>query len=319
MIYNVLIVGAGNIGAFFDTPETDAILTHAHAFTKHPGFNLIGFVDTDENKAQKAARLWNTRCFKTIEAAFSVENIDVACVAVPDGYHYSVLKTLENFRLLAVLLEKPLAKTIDEAQEILEVSKNKSLGVFVNYSRRFVPEFERVHAEIRAGMYGEYLTGTGYYGKGILHNASHIIDLLRYFVGEISAVRPMGSIADYYGDDESIAVMLDFKPGKSFFLQYVDCSKYTIFELDLLFENKRIRVVNSGFEIEEHSVMESDMYTGYRYMVKTGTIHTSLAQALYHAADNIYGYLTDGQKIACGIEDGCRALEICLDIKKSMK
>ena len=46
--FNVLIIGAGNIGALYDTPDMDKVLTHAHAFSIINGFKLLGFVDLDD-------------------------------------------------------------------------------------------------------------------------------------------------------------------------------------------------------------------------------------------------------------------------------
>lgn len=46
----VVIIGAGNIAAGFDTPESKKILTHAHAVVVNPDFQLLGFYDIDEKK-----------------------------------------------------------------------------------------------------------------------------------------------------------------------------------------------------------------------------------------------------------------------------
>ena len=54
---NVVIIGAGKIGAFFDSPDSSNILTHAHAFTANRNFRLLGFVDKDLNQAGRAAQI----------------------------------------------------------------------------------------------------------------------------------------------------------------------------------------------------------------------------------------------------------------------
>ena len=54
MIFNALVIGSGNVGAFYDEPSSTHCLTHAHAFTKHDGFHLVGFVDDDLEKARRA-------------------------------------------------------------------------------------------------------------------------------------------------------------------------------------------------------------------------------------------------------------------------
>lgn len=317
--FNALIVGAGNIGAFFDTPESEKILTHAHAYTNHAGFNLIGFFDKDIKKAQKAANIWRCNAFESINEAFSSGTIDVVSVAVPDEYHYVVLKEISKFPIKVVFAEKPLTKTVNEAKEIVQIFKEKNIDMIVNYSRRFVPEFERIKNDIEKGIYGDYLTGTGYYGKGIIHNGSHLIDILRYLIGEIDTIKPISSISDFYSDDESVSAVLTFENNKPFFIQYIDCRKYTIFEIDILFERKRIRIYDSGFKIEEYDIQENKIFKGYKNIVKNAEIDTSLHNALYNAAENIYKHLIEGQNLKCNIEDGYKTLQTSIKIKESIK
>lgn len=317
--YNVLIIGAGKIGAFFDTSKSKSILTHAHAFKKHSGFNLLGFIDIDKKNSLKAAKLWKCRSFENIQDAFNSEKIDVVCVAVPDDCHYEVLKDLSGFPLKFIFAEKPLAKTIQQAKTIMKIYKKKNIGMLMNYSRRFVPEFEKIKMDIAKEKYGEYLTGTGYYGKGLLHNGSHLIDLLRYFIGEIKKISPVSSLSDFYRDDKSISAVLTFQNNKPFFMQFADCRKYSMFEIDMLFEKKRVRIYDLGFKIEEYTIRGSKIFKGYKNIIRSSEINTSFNNAMYNTAENIYKYLSQRQALKCTLEDGYRALETCTRIKESIR
>jgi predicted dehydrogenase len=309
--YNVLIIGAGNIGAFFDTPEITEVLTHAHAYEKHEGFNLLGFIDVDKQKAVQAVALWGGKVFSGLKEAFSEGNVDIVSVAVPDDSHIEVLEELSQFPVKLVFTEKPLAKTAADAERILKLYNGKGIPVAVNYSRRYVPELTKIKADIETGVYGDYLTGTGYYGKGFLHNGSHMIDLIRYLAGEIESITSDYCIIDYYKDDPSVAAVMTLENGRPFYMQTVDCRLYTIFEIDMLFERRRFRMTNSGFTIEEHSIREGDIYKGYSYMVKTEEYTSSIGNSLYFAVDNIYNHLLKGEKLLCSIEDGYKTVEIC--------
>ena len=99
-IYNTLIIGAGKIGALFDVPDSENVLTHAHGFRRHVGFKLLGFIDSDFHKAQIAAERWNCLAFKNIEEAFNHNKIDVVSVTVPDEHHYSILYQLSAFPII---------------------------------------------------------------------------------------------------------------------------------------------------------------------------------------------------------------------------
>ena len=312
--YNALIIGAGNIGAFVDNPRSKAILTHAHAYAQHPNFKLIGFVDKDLGKSKKAASIWGTVWFKSIEEAFEHSRIDVVSVAVPDGQHYFVLKKLAGLQPKAVFAEKPLVTNQMEAKYIKSLYQKKNIPILVNYSRRFVPHYQTIKKDIEKGNLGGYLAGAGYYGRGLIHNGSHLIDLLRYFVGSIEQVTPLDSLVDFSPKDKSISAILRFANGKQFYLQCVDSRKYSIFEIDLMFEKSRIRFCNSGFKIEKYTISNNTFFKGQKNMLKKSGMSTSLDKAMLYAVDNIFQHLENGQDLKVSLQEGYDTLQACIKI-----
>ena len=312
MPYSVLIIGAGNIGAFFDTPQSSAVLTHAHAFTRHPGFRLAGFLDADGERSARAAALWGGSSFGSLAEAFGGGNVDVAVVAVPDGYHYQLLKELAGHAPRLVVAEKPLTTTLAEAEEVLRLYREKGISLAVNYGRRFVPGVAALRRQIAAGEFGSYLTGTGYYGKGMLHNGSHMVDLLRFLVGEIREVRPLAFINDCYPDDPSCTALLSFQDGAPFVMQAVDCRSFTVFEFDLFFERGRLRLTDAGARIESYQVRDNPQFAGYRNLALAGVEDSGSGDAFCAAAENYQDHLASGAALLCGGEDAYRAMQICL-------
>lgn len=319
MAFSVLIIGAGNIGAFFDTPQSQAVFSHAHAFTMHPGFVLSGFVDSDQSKAIQAENIWGGTSFHSLEEALNTAAIDVAVVAVPDDYHFQLLQELAAYPLKLVFAEKPLTKTVAQAEQIIQLYRTNRIALAVNYSRRFVPEIAALKEQIAGGLYGRYLTGSGYYGKGTLHNGSHMIDLIRFLVGEIKLLNVVSQLSDFYEDDPSCSAVLAFDDGAQFFMQAVDCRSYTIFELDLLFEKQRIRITDAGFSIEFQKVCDSARFAGYRNMEVCGVIDTQLGNALYAAAANIHDHLTATAPLLCDGVDGYRAMTVCCELLQAIR
>lgn len=313
--YSVIIIGAGKIGAFFDTPDSKPILTHAHAFFNHPSFEIKGFVDTDDARAQKAADIWGGNVKSS--DAFLSEGIDVVCVAVPDEFHYPLLKQLSQYPVKLVLAEKPLTNKLDDCAEIVRLYSAKSTSLCLNYKRRFVPDFIELKWKIQRGLFGEYLTGAGYYGKGLLHNGSHLIDLIQFLLCDVVKAQKLKSEHDFFKDDPSISAVLTLKNQHLFFLQHIDCSLFTIFEIDLLFEKKRIRIIDSGFLIEEYDPIEDAVFTGYRNIKKVKEYSTSMEKALTNLVDNIYNHLENGQDLLCTQNDGYAVLKSCYSIIQS--
>lgn len=314
-IYNVLIIGAGQIGAFFDRPGDSQVLTHAHAFTLHPGFNLLGFADSNPVQAQKAAAIWGGEAFRDWKEAWQKHVVDVVCLAVPDDYHYIFLKDLAGKNSRIVFAEKPLVQTISEAEEIRNLYAASPVALQVNYTRRFVPEIIKLSEQVKQGRYGKLISGNAYYGKGLLHNGSHLLDLLTAMLGEIKEATVMTAVEDYYKDDPTLSAVLEYEGGGRICIQAADCRAYTVFEIDLLFEKKRIRLVEAGFRIEEYDISENPLFAGYRNLVLKRETATTLDKSLYYAASNIYEYLQWGWPLLCTLEDGCRVVQLCQELK----
>lgn len=313
--YRALVVGAGNIGAFFDRPSDKNVLTHAHAYKSHPGFELAGFVDADRKKAARAAKVWGGRAFLSIEEAFASGPIDVVSVAVPDALHYPVLKSLAGYPVKLVFAEKPLAASARQGREICALYKKKGIGLAVNYTRRFVPGFEAMKRDIAAGRYGRFVTGTGYYGKGLFHNGSHMVDLVRSLLGEVSSPRVLSKINDFYKDDTSVSAAIAVRGGM-FNMLSVPAGSYTIFELDLLFTKKRVRITDSGFRTERYDVKVSPVFKGYRNLVLSAFASTRMCEAMYAAAGNIHLHLAKGERLKSSGNDALGTLMACEMIKR---
>ena len=142
-IYNVIIIGAGDIGSGYDSPNSENYLTHAHAFSDHRGFNLIGFIEPNIEIGKREALKWDVYHFSKIEDAFNKEIIDIVSIAAPDDLHYMILKQLVIYKPAFVLTEKPLTLDLDEAREIIEIYKD--IPVIVNFRRKFVPEINELN------------------------------------------------------------------------------------------------------------------------------------------------------------------------------
>lgn len=311
------IIGAGKIGAMLDHPESPYILTHAHGYKAAGGFEIVGFVDEDLKKAEDASTCWGGRAFDSIDRLFEKQEIDLVSVCVPDERHYETLLALAKTPVKFIFLEKPAVRTPAEADAVGALYAGLPIRVLVNHTRRFVPEIRKTREAIKSGNYGAFLTGTGYYGKGLLHNGSHMIDLLRFLFGEIGAAEKIGATADFYEDDPSVSALLILRDGGVFHLRNIDCRKFDIFELDLVFEKKRIRIRDLGAVMEEYSVGDDDVFKGYRTLNKDAEYPTEHRRAMQHAVANIRNNLERDEPLACTLEDGLATLKACSRISQA--
>jgi predicted dehydrogenase len=311
MNYRAAIIGAGRIGAMLDDPSNPHILTHAHGYKASEGFEIVGFVDTNLDKAQAASARWGGVAFESIERLFEKQSVDVVSVCLPDELHYTTLVALGKKPIKLIFLEKPPVRTSAEADEIRGLYGELPIRVQVNYTRRFVPEIRSVREAIRCGDYGQFLTGTGYYGKGLLHNGSHMLDLLQFLVGEVGNVTKISETADIYEHDPSVSALLTMRSGGDFYLRHIDSRKFHIFELDLMFETKRIRIWDLGIAIEEFSLGDHRLFEGLRTLNKDREISTQHSRAMYHAIANIRNNLDRDEPLVCPLEESLETVKTC--------
>lgn len=314
-MYTAVVIGAGRIGAMFDTPDSERILTHAHAYVAHEGYVLKGFYDVNLDRAKEAAERWQVQAFSSLEEA--LEGVDVVSCTVPDAYHGEMLKKIAQFPVKVVFAEKPLVTDLQEGEEIKQLYAEKKIAILVNYTRRFVPEFLKLKKEIQT--FGSFRRGCGYYGKGILHNGSHMIDLLRYYIGEVSDFTVGDGMEDFYKTDPSVEVTLymQTKDGLGKFdMHPISSQEVTVFEADLHFENGRIWMLDGGSVLETYKIEASDVYQGYQYYTKTNQWKTAYDDSFLVALDHIKEVIQNNLTPICSVEDGIEVLRLCKAIQE---
>ena len=311
MSYRAAIIGAGRIGAMLDDPSNPHILTHAHGYGASEGFEIVGFVDRDLDKALAASSRWGGATFGSIQELFETQAVDVVSICLPDELHYATLLTLAEKPIKLIFLEKPAVSTPEEADSVRTLYDGLPIRVQVNYTRRFVPEIRNTRDAIKNGNYGKFLTGVGYYGKGLLHNGSHMVDLLQFLVGEVGSVAKIGEVADFYDLDPSVSAVLTMRSGGVFHLCHIDSRRFHIFELDLTFENKRIRIYDLGSMIEEYSVGANRMFEGYQTLNKDLEYSTQHSKAMYHAIANVRNNLDHNEPLVCTLNESLETVKTC--------
>jgi hypothetical protein len=98
-----------------------------------------------------------------------------------------------------------------------------------------------------------------------------------------------------------------------------DERKYSIFELDILFEKCRIRLVDSGFYISVQKVGNDRRYAGYQCLYNPVNKKTSLNGAMFALVDNAVQHLSRGQLLIGRVEDAAKTQRVCQLLLTSKK
>jgi predicted dehydrogenase len=140
----VVVIGAGSI-------VHDA---HLPAYRK-AGFPVSALVDANQERAASVAQKFSVPLATTsIEEAISkAPKGSIFDVAVPAGAILDVLPHLPDGS--AVLIQKPMGNTLEEAEQILALSRRKGLTAAVNFQLRYAPVMRAARQVTDAGLLGE--------------------------------------------------------------------------------------------------------------------------------------------------------------------
>jgi predicted dehydrogenase len=140
----IALIGAGQI----------ATEVHLPVLAKLRSAYVIGVYDVNEAKAQRVAEEF--RLGKVYESfnEISKEKIDLVDICTPPQTHTAlVIESLS--RGISCIVEKPLAITADEVQQIINIQAKHSALVFPIQSYSFIPAFQKAKAIIAAGEIGK--------------------------------------------------------------------------------------------------------------------------------------------------------------------
>jgi predicted dehydrogenase len=215
------VVGCGRFATF-----------HARAARRLGGAVRIAFASRDPARAEAYRRRFGGfAAFGSYEAAAADPRVDALVVCTPHHLHEA------NARLAAehgkaILLEKPIARTLDEADAILSAARSAGVVLMVAENAHFVPAFAAASAYLRDGAIGAVrqlvVTAQGYrrpagwrtrreeMGGGLLIDGGiHYLHLLRAWAGpvnEIMALAPPNAFPGVEGED-TIFLLLRFRSG----------------------------------------------------------------------------------------------------------
>src|SRR5207248_1390364 len=119
------VIGCGRMGQL-----------HARVYSEMPQVRLVGVYDADRDVAEAAREKFGGEVFQSIEAM--AERVSAVTVAVPTQFHAFVAEPLLR-RGVACLIEKPLAKDIEEARQIVGWAREHRALVQVGHIERFNP------------------------------------------------------------------------------------------------------------------------------------------------------------------------------------
>ena len=177
------VVGVGYLGRF-----------HAEKYAGMEGVELVGVLDLDRSRAEEAARACGTEVFEDLEEL--ARRIDAASVVVPTVAHAEVALALIR-EGVHVLVEKPLAASLEEADRIVEAAREKGVVLQVGHLERFNPAILYLEEHCENPLFIEAHRLSGFKDRStdvdvvldlMIHDIEIALALIQAPVSEIRAV-----------------------------------------------------------------------------------------------------------------------------------
>lgn len=166
---------------------------HARVYRELPGVELVGVADVDAATAARVGARVAVRHFDDAGALLAEAQPDLVSLAVPTAAHFDLALALMR-RGVHVLIEKPIASSVEQAEELCLEAKRQGVVLAVGHIERFNPVVMELRRRLAEGMAGRiyqvqahrlspYPTRIADSGV-VLDLASHDIDLLRHLMDD---------------------------------------------------------------------------------------------------------------------------------------
>jgi len=289
---SLAVIGAGHMGRF-----------HAEKFARLPGVEVAAIVDPDPARAKISD-------FRKV-----LDQVEAAVIAVPTHLHHEVARAfLERGR--HVLIEKPLAATLAEADDLVKLAAQKQAVLQVGHVQRFSNAFKALAKRVERALYIDAERLAGFKQRGaevdvILDLMIHDLDLACSLArAEVSGVSACG-FRVLTGDIDIATARLEFANGCVADLSASRVSQSVV---------RKFRVFEPGL------YASADLQAGkLRYVRQEGGVIQETEEmhaggdALEAQAESFVLAIRENRPVAVDGAEGRRVLKLALEIGRLVR
>lgn len=319
----VAVIGVGSMG-----------VNHARVYSELKDVELVGITDADSAKAELIAKKYNTCAFKDHRELIEKAKPDAVSVSVPTSMHETIAADALNSGA-HVLVEKPIASTIEEGQRIIECAKKADRKLMVGHIVRFNPAIRELKKQLDSGRLGRiiqiFCRRAGPFPARIrdvgvvIDLAPHDLDVMRYFTG-FDPIRLFAETTQNINTDHEdlLFAMLRFPEGITGALEINWLTPTKLREIYVLGERGLFRVDDllQDLYFYENSLTTSDLFQTLKTIkgVSEGSrtrFVINRIEPLKAELETFVGCIKDNKEVPISGEDGLAALKLALALVES--
>lgn len=290
------------------------------------GLEITGASDISEERLGsfiKASGIDRESCYTDYRNLLRERKPEIAIISTWTESHAEIAVDAIKNGAEIVILEKPVSYSLRESIKIIRTAERYGAVVIVNHERRFDNRYRKVKSLIESGEIGRIISAnarihTGRYrgnsrvtegGGPLLHDGTHLVDIIRFFFGEIESVTgDFQRIDRQRGFEDCATAWLRTVSGTDIFLEAGGGRKYFLFEIEIWGSDGKIIIGNGCNRLYKYK--KSSMYTGFNDLCETTfppVKPNNCFEELYSTVMKIY----NGKKSSCDstLIDGHKALE----------
>ncbi len=284
---------------------------HARVLSQLPGAELVAIADPDQAQAEKVASFLGCKAVDDHRALLEL-GLDAVVVAAPTHLHHPIALDVIGAGC-SVLVEKPVASTAEEGQEIVAAAAAKGVTLMVGHVERFNPAVRAIKDAIqgedllsiaitRVGPFPPRMSNVGV----VIDLAVHDIDLIRWFTGEdIHEVQPQTSAAIAARED---IALLQFRTASGV-LAHINTNWLTPFKARTVHVATRKKYVIGDLltrQVTEHFDYRPDGSYSTRHLP------VAYAEPLRSELENFLAAIASGRSPEVTGEQGVASLQIAI-------
>jgi predicted dehydrogenase len=307
------------------------------------GASLVAICDSDPVRLEAARQRHNVSAYADLDAMLADPEVEVVTILTPSGMHAEHAIAAANAGK-HVVVEKPMALRLEDADAMIAACDRARVKLFVVKQNRLNVPVVKAREALDSGRFGKLVLGTvrvrwrrdqSYYDQdswrgtwaqdgGVLANqASHHVDLLEYFMGDVVSVHARASrtLVDIEAEDTAVAT-LQFANGALGIVEATNAARPRDLEGSLSILGEGGTVVIGGFAVNKMVTWEftdpqpDDVDVLDRFSVNPPNVYGYGHQAYYeHVIDCLQN---DTAALVDGLE-GRRSLELITALYESIE